>query len=503
MPDTYSDMIKKAEADGLVMNDIKVIVDVTYVGNTSGAEQAREEVGHNTYAVDPVLCFFDIDVSDSPSGIDGYRYCFGEKEGDDNRQNDCEGNRSDGYWYINHSGEKNDSKRVNAQVPINLSYDNGKYNPRTFNLYIRDRVGNVSVTKLGNQWMMDNTYPVAADGASWNGGKAIPGNSYLSLPGSSKVTEINVTIAGSSQAFKDANENGNAYTIKIPADWFGDYQVRNGTFIGGTGSGSGLYGAGLIPNVKGSAKPIVDGNLTVDIPYFIYKDANATTAKPLEYYIFDNTGNYWDCHLNVKVDASAPTMRVGVTRLNDSSTFHTKDNLYTKVYGTGAVPTGKTPDTTATADDRLVYQGNALETFTPDKGYSKNEYENLYSLASNVSKQYSSKADVDYAVGLSSCTAALHLCVKLAGEKLYGKPAISHGALEGKRVFCSDMTFDATLNPVVYEGGIPVFIDTEEDSWNMDPVALRKAFELYPDVQLVVSAELYGFPGRMDEMKKI
>lgn len=120
-----------------------------------------------------------------------------------------------------------------------------------------------------------------------------------------------------------------------------------------------------------------------------------------------------------------------------------------------------------------------------------------------VERIAASKADVDHAVGLSSCTAALHLCVKLAGEKLYGKPAISHGALEGKRVFCSDMTFDATLNPVVYEGGIPVFIDTEEDSWNMDPVALRKAFELYPDVKLVVSAELYGFPGRMDEIKQI
>ena len=113
------------------------------------------------------------------------------------------------------------------------------------------------------------------------------------------------------------------------------------------------------------------------------------------------------------------------------------------------------------------------------------------------------KAEVRYAVGLSSCTAALHLCCKLAGERLYGKPAISHGALEGKRVFCSDMTFDATLNPVVYEGGIPVFIDTEESSWNMDPVALEKAFELHPDVKLVVAAELYGFPGRIDEIKRI
>ena len=113
------------------------------------------------------------------------------------------------------------------------------------------------------------------------------------------------------------------------------------------------------------------------------------------------------------------------------------------------------------------------------------------------------KAEVGYAVGLSCCTAALHLCVKLAGERLYGKPPISHGALEGRRVFCSDMTFDATLNPVVYEGGIPVFIDTEADSWNMDPIALEKAFTLYPEVKLVVMAHLYGFPAKVDEIKRI
>ena len=113
------------------------------------------------------------------------------------------------------------------------------------------------------------------------------------------------------------------------------------------------------------------------------------------------------------------------------------------------------------------------------------------------------KAGVKYAVGLCNCTSALHLCVKLAGERLYGRPVVSHGVLEGKRVFCSDMTFDATLNPVVYEGGVPVFIDTEEESWNMDPIALEKAFELYPEVKLVVCAELYGFPGRIDLIKQI
>ncbi len=120
-----------------------------------------------------------------------------------------------------------------------------------------------------------------------------------------------------------------------------------------------------------------------------------------------------------------------------------------------------------------------------------------------VEKLAAAQAGVKYAVGLCNCTSALHLCVKFAGERLYGKPMIGHGALEGKRVFCSDMTFDATLNPVVYEGGIPVFIDTEADSWNMDPVALEKAFEIYPEVKLVVSAELYGFPGRMDLIKAI
>lgn len=401
MSDTrYSDMIEKAVEGKLIMNDIYVKDGVTYVGNTahnvSGGVYAREKVGNNTYAVDPVLCFFDIDVSDSPSGIDGYRYCYDENKGDDNRQNDWEGNRSDEYWYINHTDKENDSRRVNAQVPINLSYVEGEYNPRTFNLYIRDRVGNVSVTKLGNQWMMDNTYPATASGSTWTGGKANPGNSYLSLPGDVSRTNINVTIAGSSETFKTAKEREESYSVKIPAEWFTDFQKRNGN-ASGTGESSGVYGAGLIPNVKGSAKQIVDGNLTVDIPYFIYKDADAKTAQKLEYYIFDNTGNYWTCNLNVKVDASAPTMRVGVTRLNDSSTFHSVDNLYTEVYGTGAVPTDKTPDTTATAVDRLVNQGNALKTFTKGEGYSKNKYENLYSLASNVSKQYSSKADVDYA----------------------------------------------------------------------------------------------------------
>ena len=98
------------------------------------------------------------------------------------------------------------------------------------------------------------------------------------------------------------------------------------------------------------------------------------------------------------------------------------------------------------------------------KAYETNWMSTVGENINEVEKIAAENSGVKYAVGLSCCTAALHLCVKLAGEKLYGRPAISHGALDGKRVFCSDMTFDATLNPVVYEGGIPVFIDTEEGS---------------------------------------
>lgn len=98
------------------------------------------------------------------------------------------------------------------------------------------------------------------------------------------------------------------------------------------------------------------------------------------------------------------------------------------------------------------------------------------------------KIGCKYAVALSAGTAALHLAVKLAGIR------------SGMRVFCSDMTFDATVNPVVYEGGIPVFIDTEYDTWNMDPVALERAFSLYPEVRHIVVAHLYGTPGKVDEI---
>lgn len=108
-----------------------------------------------------------------------------------------------------------------------------------------------------------------------------------------------------------------------------------------------------------------------------------------------------------------------------------------------------------------------------------------------------------YAVALSAGTAALHLAIKLAGETLYGTARSNRETLKGKRVFCSDVTFDASINPVAYESGEAVFIDTEKDTWNMDPVSLARAFDLYPDTRLIVVAHLYGTPGKMEEIKAI
>lgn len=120
-----------------------------------------------------------------------------------------------------------------------------------------------------------------------------------------------------------------------------------------------------------------------------------------------------------------------------------------------------------------------------------------------VEKEISSYLGIPHAVALSCGTAALHLAIKLAGEKLYGAPRPGHGTLEGHKVFCSDTTFDATVNPAAYEGAELVFIDTEYDTWNMSPEALEQAFKLYPDVRLIVVAHLYGTPGKISEIREI
>jgi len=132
--------------------------------------------------------------------------------------------------------------------------------------------------------------------------------------------------------------------------------------------------------------------------------------------------------------------------------------------------------------DELRYMQQAYETnWMSTVGENINEVERIIS----------EKIGCKYAVGLACGTAALHMAMKLAGVK------------RGDKVFCSDMTFAATVNPVVYEGGVPVFIDTERDTWNMDPNALRRAFEIYPEVKHVVVANLYGTPAKLDEIRQI
>ncbi|MFQ6862929.1 MAG: DegT/DnrJ/EryC1/StrS family aminotransferase [Beduini sp.] len=128
--------------------------------------------------------------------------------------------------------------------------------------------------------------------------------------------------------------------------------------------------------------------------------------------------------------------------------------------------------------------------------YIKEAYESnwMSTVGENIDKIEKSVCEMvgcKYAVALSSGTSTLHLAVKLAGVK------------PGDKVICSDMTFDATVNPVVYEGGVPVFVDTEYDTWNMDPKALEEAFLLYPEIKVVVLVHLYGTPGKIDEIKAI
>lgn len=105
--------------------------------------------------------------------------------------------------------------------------------------------------------------------------------------------------------------------------------------------------------------------------------------------------------------------------------------------------------------------------------------------------EYLSKSEKYHCLALASGTAALHLAMKLGKVK------------QGDTVFCSDTTFAATVNPVSYEGAKQVFIDSEFDTWNMDPKALEKAFQKYPDTKVVVLAHLYGVPAKMDEILEI
>lgn len=106
-------------------------------------------------------------------------------------------------------------------------------------------------------------------------------------------------------------------------------------------------------------------------------------------------------------------------------------------------------------------------------------------------KELAEYVGIPYAAALTAGTAAIHLALKLVGLQ------------RGDIVFCSSLTFSATCNPITYEGGVPVFIDSERETWNMDPTALQKAFEKYPDAKAVVVVNLYGTPAKLDELHAI
>ena len=115
-------------------------------------------------------------------------------------------------------------------------------------------------------------------------------------------------------------------------------------------------------------------------------------------------------------------------------------------------------------------------------------------LGPNVDKfenEVAAYAGIGHAAALSSGTAAIHLAIKLAGVEA------------GDLVFVQSLTFSASVNPVCYEKAVPVFIDSEEDTWNMDPAALRAAFEKYPNPKAVIVVHLYGTPAKMDEIRAI
>ncbi len=133
--------------------------------------------------------------------------------------------------------------------------------------------------------------------------------------------------------------------------------------------------------------------------------------------------------------------------------------------------------------------GEELQYMT--EAYETNWMSTVGANIDEVERLTAEKVGCKYAVALSCGTAALHLAVKLAGVK------------RGDPVLCSDLTFAASVNPVLYEGGVPVFVDTEYDTWNMNPEALKRAFQLYPKAKVVVFAHLYGTPAKVDEIRDI
>ncbi len=106
-------------------------------------------------------------------------------------------------------------------------------------------------------------------------------------------------------------------------------------------------------------------------------------------------------------------------------------------------------------------------------------------------KEIADYVGISHASALSAGTAAIHLALKILG------------ITQGDIVFVPTLTFSASCNPVIYEQATPVFVDSERDTWNMDPEALKRAFEKYPDVKAVIVVHLYGTPAKLDEIMEI
>lgn len=143
--------------------------------------------------------------------------------------------------------------------------------------------------------------------------------------------------------------------------------------------------------------------------------------------------------------------------------------------------------TATTHDEELVFVKEAFDkNWVAPLGFNCDNFEKEMGeyLSADSGKEL-------HCLSLNAGTAALHLAIKLAGVK------------RGDIVLCSDMTFSATVNPVSYEGGVQVFVDSERDTWNMDPKALEKAFQKYPQAKVVVLVHLYGTPAKMDEISAI
>jgi dTDP-4-amino-4,6-dideoxygalactose transaminase len=135
-----------------------------------------------------------------------------------------------------------------------------------------------------------------------------------------------------------------------------------------------------------------------------------------------------------------------------------------------------------------------------DEGYEQEYIKEAFAtnwiapLGANVDafeRELAAKVGAKYAAALSSGTAAIHMALKAAGVG------------QGDIVFCQDLTFAATVNPIIYQNATPVFIDSNFQTWNMDPNALEEAFEKYPNVKAVIIVHLYGLSADIDPILDI